>query len=688
MERLISNSRINIYGKSAARLAALTVAYYVAAVAGLVLLTQTNNIALVWPATAILLVYLLKTEPSEWILPLLLCWGGGILANVTMDTQLPIGVMLSLTGTDIFLDGLLAAFLLCRFANPETLFQSVRGVTAFLLHACIIAPAVGGVWGGGTIAVAFGAPFGPEWFKWWISTAISVAIFAPALMTFSVERTRAVLRGTALTEVIALFVAALGVSALIFLTDFAGLLFLVIPLLLWPMLRFGVAGVSWIGTLLATVAIAFTVIGLGPVAAMHDDLVDQVGFLQLFLMATYIPALICAVVLRQRMAAESALRQAQKMEAVGQLTGGIAHDFNNLLTILIGNIEIVRDRIGSDSLSRERLQSALNAVERGADLTYRLLAFSRQQPLLPVELDINESVQHIEKLLERTLGEEIELKFIEGANMWHCQVDPSQLENTILNLALNARDAMPNGGRLTIETDNTHLDSAEAAGQIGAEQGDYVMLSVSDTGVGMPDEIRDRVFEPFFTTKAMGEGSGLGLSMVQGFVAQSGGYIKIYSEPGQGTAVKIFLPRLKSRTEDPAPQIGDEEVMSGAGRSILLVEDDADVRALTNMLLIDLGYRVHEAATAQEALDMVNRGVEVDLLLTDVVLPGGLGGRELAGQMSLLLPNLPVLFMSGYSANSVIHEGRLDAGVNLLSKPFRKVDLARALQQAFAQNNQ
>ena len=671
-------------GSLVLRLAVLSAAYYVAAMAGLALLTQTNNVALVWPATPILIAYLLRQKTTEWFPALMLCWGGGILANITMATQLPPAVMLALPGADVFFDALVGAFLLRHFAKPGTLFDSLRGVTMFLLLGCIAAPAFGAVVGGGTIAVAFGASFWVEWFKWWASTAISIAIVTPALLRFSLPRSRAVLLDEARLEAIGLSAVVLGVSAVIFLNEFAGLLFLVIPVILWATLRFGVSGVSWTGTVLAAAAIAFTVAGLGPVIAMHDDLdlVQQVGFLQLFLTATYVPALVCAVVLRQRMMAEAALRQAQKLEAIGQLTGGVAHDFNNLLAVIVGNLELVLHRFEDGAHSLEEVQRALKAADRGAALTHRLLALSRQQPLMPRDLDINESVGGMESLLRRTLGEEIELKFVAGPELWHCRADPSQVESTVLNLAINARDSMSGGGSLTISTAKADLDDAYAAAQAKVEPGQYVMLAVNDTGLGMSKETLNRAFEPFFTTKTQGNGSGLGLSMVKGFVEQSGGYVNVYSEPGLGTSVKIYLPRSKGARLDLAPEPQAVDMPLGAGEIVLLVEDDDDVRDLASTLLVQLGYNVLAASSGKGALDLITSGAAVDLLLTDMVLPGGIGGRELAERSRRRIPNLAVLFVSGYTTDGINQDGRLDDGLRLLPKPFHRADFARAVREA------
>jgi signal transduction histidine kinase/ActR/RegA family two-component response regulator len=377
------------------------------------------------------------------------------------------------------------------------------------------------------------------------------------------------------------------------------------------------------------------------------------------------------------------LRQSQKMEAVGQLTGGVAHDFNNLLTVIIGNSELVADGLRDRPALRNLAEMTVKAAERGAELTSRLLAFSRRQPLDPKPSDINRQIADMDPMLRRTLGEHIEIELVRGGGLWKAMVDPGQLENAILNLCLNARDAMPNGGRLTIETANAHLDAAYAASQSEVEPGQYVMIAVSDTGTGMDAATLERAFEPFFTTKDVGKGSGLGLSMVYGFVKQSRGHVRIYSESGQGTTVRLYLPRADGEAQAGAPAAAPAEADRGSGR-ILLVEDDALVRENAAELLRSLGYDVVPAANGPEALAVLEKGEAFDLLLTDVVMPGGLNGRELAERAHALRPGLLVLYTSGYTENAIVHHGRLDRGVELLAKPYRRQDLAAKVRAVLA----
>jgi PAS domain S-box-containing protein len=377
---------------------------------------------------------------------------------------------------------------------------------------------------------------------------------------------------------------------------------------------------------------------------------------------------------RELEAAQAALLQAQKMEAIGKLTGGIAHDFNNILQVVGSNLELLAAEHSGDASARQRIASAVAAVERGARLSNHLLAFARRQPLQPTALDPGDVVRGMEELLRRAIGEAIAVEICLRADLWAVQLDRAQLENVLLNLAINARDAMQASGSLTIELDNVTLDArySERHGDVGS--GDYVLLAVSDTGAGMTPETRARAFEPFFTTKAEGQGTGLGLSMVYGFIKQSGGHVELYSEVGHGTTVKLYLPRAASPAQPVVPTARGP--LRGGTETILVVEDDADVRAAAADQLAALGYDVLTAASAHAAWRLLQEGARPDLLFTDVVMPGPLSSPELARQASALLPGLAVLFTSGYTQNAIVHGGRLDAGVELLSKPYRRDELA------------
>ncbi|MBK8209481.1 MAG: response regulator [Rhodospirillales bacterium] len=380
----------------------------------------------------------------------------------------------------------------------------------------------------------------------------------------------------------------------------------------------------------------------------------------------------------QRLLTEHQLRQSQRLDAVGQLTGGIAHDFNNLLTVIIGNLELLRKRSGDLTQSRS-MDMALAAAERGASLTRQMLAFARRQPLEPRPLDVNRLLSDVGGFLQRSLGEHIKLETVTSAGLWTVFADPSQLENAILNLALNARDAMPEGGQLTIEAANAELDTAYATAHSEVKAGPFVIIAVTDTGIGMPPDVVARVFEPFFTTKSEGNGSGLGLSQVFGFVKQSNGHIKIYSEVGNGTTIKLYLPR----TTQAAVQIArpPEDVVGGV-ETVLVVEDDSDVRHVALTLLGELGYSCLQASNAHQALEILaDPKSAVNVLFTDVILPGGMLGRELARRAQSLNPKLRVLFTSGYTRNAIVHNARVDEDVVFLSKPYKKGELARKLRQ-------
>jgi len=380
----------------------------------------------------------------------------------------------------------------------------------------------------------------------------------------------------------------------------------------------------------------------------------------------------------RRELAEQALRQSQKMEAVGQLTGGVAHDFNNLLTIIIGNLGIAKRGV-VEARAERALNNALVGAERAAQLTQRLLAFSRRQPLNPRVLDVNKLIVSISDLLARTLGENIELESIGAAGLWKVEADASELESTLLNLALNARDAMPEGGKLTIETSNAYLDEGYCQQHPGVAPGQYILIAVTDNGGGMSAETIDRAFEPFFTTKEAGKGTGLGLSQVYGFMKQSEGHVKIYSESGEGTTIKLYLPR---RDGSEAAHSVDEPVSSDRGRNetILIVEDDDGVRQYASEILRDLNYQIIEAKDSATALRLLDADKKFDLLLTDVVLPGK-NGRELATEVERRRPGTKIIFMTGYSRNAIVHHGRLDPGTALIQKPLIERVLAQKIRQ-------
>ena len=386
---------------------------------------------------------------------------------------------------------------------------------------------------------------------------------------------------------------------------------------------------------------------------------------------------------RKRLDEEQRLRQVQKMEAVGHLTGGIAHDFNNILTVIIGMSEVLSEELTGDPARVASVRMIAEAAQRGAEVTRQLLAFSRQQPLQPRETNLNALVEDTAKLLRPSLGEQVEIQLALADGSWPALVDPSHLTTALLNLAFNARDAMGEGGKLTLETNNVYLDEAYAALNADVRAGQYVMVAVSDSGSGIPEAIRDKVFEPFFTTKETGKGTGLGLSMVYGFVKQSNGHIKIYSEEGHGTSIKLYLPRAAGSAAVRESSAAGER--SGGGETILVVEDDPLVRQYASAQLTHLGYRAILTANGPEALAEIGKGIAFDLLFTDVIMPGGINGRQLADAVRARKPNVRVLFSSGYTEDAIFHHGRLDPGVLLLPKPYRRADLARMIRLALDQ---
>ncbi|MGY8705270.1 CHASE3 domain-containing protein [Bradyrhizobium sp. 18BD] len=378
---------------------------------------------------------------------------------------------------------------------------------------------------------------------------------------------------------------------------------------------------------------------------------------------------------------ERQLHQSQKLDAIGKLTGGVAHDFNNMLTVISGNTETLVASLQQQPELQRVARLIDDAAERCADLIQHLLAFARRQPLQPRNVDINGAITDIAKLLRPTLGEQIQIETVLEQGPMASHIDPSRLTNAVLNMAINARDAMPNGGKLLLETHRVVLDQAYAQANADVVPGPYVMLAVSDTGTGMPQDVQEKAFEPFFTTKEVGKGSGLGLSMVYGFVKQSGGHIKIYSEEGHGTTIKLYLPPGEGATElAPATPAQAE----GGAETIFVVEDDSLVRNFVTAQLQSLGYNTIAAADSRAALQLIEAGQAFDLLFTDVVIPGGMSGRELADKVATLRPGLKVLYTSGYTDNAIVHHGKLDDGVLLLTKPYRRNQLAEMIRKALA----
>ena len=384
--------------------------------------------------------------------------------------------------------------------------------------------------------------------------------------------------------------------------------------------------------------------------------------------------------------ARHALQHAQRLEAVGKLTGGVAHDFNNILQVIGGCLQLLGMAVAGQPSGQRHLQMALGAVDRGAKLSSQLLAFARRQPLQPYVLNPGRIVRNMEELVRRAVGEHVEVETVASASLWNTMLDPHQLENVVLNLAINARDAMPSGGKLTIELSNTMLDDTYVSVAHEVPPGQYVLLAISDTGTGMTPDVRERAIEPFFTTKGEGQGTGLGLSMAFGFVKQSGGHFRIYSEVGHGTTIKAYFPRaLEAEQTLPDPVVGE---VRGGTETILVVEDDPNVQATVVGMLTELGYQVLRADNAEVALAVLKAGVRCDLLFTDVVMPGKLKTTDMVRQAKALQPALKVLYTSGYTQNAIIHGGRLDPGVELLSKPYRREKLASKVRQLLGAQDQ
>jgi len=384
--------------------------------------------------------------------------------------------------------------------------------------------------------------------------------------------------------------------------------------------------------------------------------------------------------------ARKALQHAQRLEAVGKLTGGVAHDFNNILQVIGGSLQLLGTSLMGQPAPQRHLQMALTAVDRGAKLSSQLLAFARRQPLQPYVLNPGRVVRNMEDLVRRAVGEHVEVETVVSASLWNATLDPHQLENVVLNLAINGRDAMPGGGKLTVELSNTMLDDTYVSAAHEVPPGQYVLLAISDTGTGMAADVLERAIEPFFTTKGEGQGTGLGLSMAFGFVKQSGGHFRIYSEVGHGTTIKAYFPRaLEAEQTLPDPVAGE---VRGGTETILVVEDDPNVQATVVGMLSELGYQVLRADNAEVALAVLKAGVRCDLLFTDVVMPGKLKTTDMVRQAKALQPSMKVLYTSGYTQNAIIHGGRLDPGVELLSKPYRREKLASKVRQMLGAQDQ
>jgi signal transduction histidine kinase len=545
--------------------------------------------------------------------------------------------------------------------------------------------------------------FATIWFPWWLGDLAAVLMITPVLVLWTTDRPRSfdvrpLLESSAIFAATGIFGAVVFSPLMAEMSNRAPLGVLAILPLLWAALRRGPRDTAIAALILFGFVFWGAIFGGGPFApGTHQE---SSTLLLMFMIGITMPSIALAADVALRRRTDGILRdarrelgqareqfaQAQKMEAVGQLTGGVAHDFNNLLTVIVGNLDIAQRHLESWTEGpAERLRRVINNAMRGAQrattITQRLLAFSRKEPLDPKPLNIKALLNGLTDFLRRSLGETVALDIVVADGLWQVEADPIQLEAAILNLAVNARDAMSEGGKLTIATSNCFLDEEYCRHHEELVAGEYVQIAVTDTGTGMSKDILERVFEPFFTTKRAGQGTGLGLSQVSGFVKQSAGHVQIHSKPGEGTTVRIYLPRVPGEVRDDQ-SAQRERAVANAAQTILLVEDDHDVRAYVVEILRELHFRVLEAHDADSALGIVDRNdVLVDLLLTDVVLPG-MNGRQLAEEMRTRQPGIRVLYMSGYSRDAIVHQGRLDPGVEMMQKPLTQEVLAERVRVA------
>jgi signal transduction histidine kinase/ActR/RegA family two-component response regulator len=613
------------------------------------------------------------------------------------------------------LEAFAAAVLVDWWADGRNAFAAPGGIAKFAL-AAVIAAAIGAA-GSSAVDVGIGTSVGLEQVDWgkfaaiwsprWLSDVAALLMITPVLVLWATDYPRSFdLRP--LVESTAIFAAAAALGILAFgplaaaMPSAAPLAVLAVVPPLWAALRCGPRDTATAALVLLCFAAWETIFFRGgPLARSAHD--QSTTLIVIFMLGIATPSLVLAAGAAQRRRSEEVLRetrrelgeareqfaQSQKMEAVGQLTGGVAHDFNNLLTVIVGNLNIAQRHLESlTEAPAERLRRLINNAMRGAErattITTHLLAFSRKQPLDPKPLHINALVQGLSDFLRRTLGETITLDIVGAKGLWQAEADPVQLESAILNLAVNARDAMQPGGKLTITTANTVLDEKYCQHHAGLLAGFYVRISVGDTGSGMSPEVLERVFEPFFTTKKAGQGTGLGMSQVYGFVKQSRGHVEIDSKQGKGTTVTIYLPAVRGKTRE-APPAGSEPAAADVAPTILLVEDDHDVRSYVVEILRDLHYRVLEAHDAESALTLIDRNdVRVDLLLSDLVLPGMSGG-QLAAEVQTRQPQARVLIMTGYSRDAVNDQWPVDPGVEMLQKPLTQDALERKLRAVLDQ---
>ena len=666
------------------------------------------NLALVHPSATVI------SPQAGFAFAAVLVWGGRVVPAIFAAAFLVYAVSSgpSYVATAIAagnaLEAFVGGFLLNRLAGGHDAFATPTGIAKFAWIA-MFAAAIGATVGlsinedlvtSNLADKVVWAKFAAVWFPWWLGDLAAVLLITPVLVLWTTDRPRSfdirpLLESGAIFTVTGIFGLVIFSPLMPEMPNRAPLGVLVILPLLWAALRRGPRDTATTALILLGFVLWGAIFGGGPFTfSLHGE---SSTLLLMFMIGIAMPSIALAADVALHDRAHSMLRdarqelgqaleqfaQAQKMEAVGQLTGGVAHDFNNLLTVIVGNLDIAqRDLESWTEGPAERLRRVINNAMRGAQrattITQRLLAFSRKQPLDPKLLDVNTLLNGLIDFLRRSLGETVALDIVAAGGLWRVEADPIQLEAAILNLAVNARDAMPEGGKLTIATSNCVLDEGYCRHLKELVAGEYVQIAISDAGTGMSRDILERVFEPFFTTKLAGQGTGLGLSQVHGFVKQSAGHIQIDSKPGEGTTVKIYLPRVVGEFRDD--QTVQRETTANITKTILLVEDDHDVRAYVAEILRELHFRVLEAHDADSALGITDRNdVQVDLLLADVVLPG-MNGRQLMEELRVRQPGIRVLYMSGYSRDDLVRQGRLNPGVELIEKPVTREVLAERIR--------
>jgi signal transduction histidine kinase/CheY-like chemotaxis protein len=689
--------------KYAAQLSATGVVYFFVAKFALALASAYPNASAIWPPAGVALAAVLLG--GYRVVPAI--FAAAFLVNALTSGPTYAAAATAAGNT---LEALVGGVLVNRWAAGPSAFAAPGGAARFVLIAMIaatIGASVGASVNVGITTATLAEPvdwgrFALLWFPWWLDDLAAALVITPVLVLWVTERPRSFDFGP-LVETAAILAVASAVGVVVLsplmaaIPSRASLGVLAVLPLIWAALRRGPRDTATVTLVLSGFAVGGTAFG-GPLARGAGE--QPSALLVMFMIGGAALGLMLAADAMARRRAERLLRnarhelsqareqlaQSHKMEAVGQLTGGVAHDFNNLLMVIVGNLEMAQRHLQSwTDGPAERLRRVINNAMRGAQrattITQRLLAFSRKQPLEPKPLNVNDFLNGLSDFLRRSVGEMVALDIVAADDLWHVEADPGQLEAAILNLAVNARDAMPAGGKLTITTSNSFLDDDYCRTHEELVAGPYVQIAVSDTGIGMSKDVLERVFEPFFTTKGAGQGTGLGLSQVYGFVKQSAGQVEIDSEPGAGTTIRLYLPRLPGHVGDD--QAAERPVAAeDMAQTILLVEDDHDVRAYVVEILRELHFRVLEAHDADSALGLLDRNdVRLDLLLTDVVLPG-LTGQQLAAEVKARQPEIKVLFMTGYSPDSVVDQGHIDPGIEMMQKPVTREVLEERIRAA------